>query len=256
MGHKFIMFLFLSTMTLSCSGDLTLLRFINYTGMSACVKKEQNLDSLITSVRISDIEAIRKYLPVLKKYSRIYKFDWRLILAVIRQESNFNHKALSPKGAFGLLQIMPETGREIVRSVSHIRDYRSPRENIIAGLHYLWIQYNRFSNGRIDRTDCLKLALAAYNAGPGRIIDAQRIAQYLNEDPDSWETIKMVLPLLSRRYYTLHRYIWEDGKPPSGYFENHRETTNYVDKIFRYYEEYKKIFPESSDRFKVSSASR
>ncbi len=193
---------------------------------------------------ISLLENIRPLLPVIKKYSRIYGFDWRLILAVIEQESSFRHDAISPRGAYGLLQIMPETGEELVLNVSHIYDYRTPEQNIIAGIHYLWTQFNRFYSKGLDSLECLKLALAAYNAGPGRVLDAQRLALYFSEDPNKWENIKTFLPLLSREYYTLHAYVWDTGRPRSGYFKDYRETVNYVEKVMRNYEKYKKYFAQ------------
>lgn len=192
------------------------------------------------SPKINIPENIRPLLPVIKKYSRIYGFDWRLILAVIEQESSFRHDAISPRGAYGLLQIMPETGEELVLNVSHIYDYRTPEQNIIAGIHYLWMQFNRFYSKGLDSLECLKLALAAYNAGPGRVLDAQKLALYFSEDPNKWENVKTFLPLLSREYYTLHTYVWDTGRPRSGYFRNYHETVNYVDRIMEKYERYKK----------------
>jgi membrane-bound lytic murein transglycosylase F len=204
---------------------------------------EENPDPSL-SPKISIPENIRPLLPVIKKYSRIYGFDWRLILAVIEQESSFRHDAISPRGAYGLLQIMPETGEELVLNVSHIYDYRIPEQNIIAGIHYLWMQFNRFYSKGLDSLECLKLALAAYNAGPGRVLDAQKLALYFSEDPNKWENIKTFLPLLSGEYYTLHTYVWDTGRPRSGYFKNYRETVNYVEKIMRNYEKYKKHFAQ------------
>ncbi|WP_159421068.1 transglycosylase SLT domain-containing protein [Candidatus Chrysopegis kryptomonas] len=232
-------------MALSCSGIHSKNSSPNLGGQALVVEtsesnsssEESNLDP---SLRAEIPESIREYLPLIKKYSKIYGFDWRLIIAVIQQESSFRHDAVSPKGAYGLLQIMPETGEELVLTVSHIYDFRTPEQNIIAGIHYLWTQFNRFYTKGMDSVECLKLALAAYNAGPGRVLDAQQLALYLGEDPNKWESIKMTLPLLSAEYYTLHKYIWDSGRPRSGYFRNYRETLNYVEKIMQNYERYKK----------------
>lgn len=252
-GHKVIIFLFSLTMAISCNGFHPQVKsssshpsYASYIQPNSSSEEQSEEPSLSPYENISITpmpETLKKYLPLIKKYSKIYTFDWRLIIATIQQESSFRHDAVSPKGAYGLLQIMPETGEELVMKVSHIYDFKTPEQNIIAGMHYLWIQFNRFYSKGMDSIEALKLALAAYNAGPGRVLDAQQIAIYLGEDPNKWETIKTVLPLLSSKYYTLHKYIWPAGKPRSGYFNNYQETVNYVDKIMENYNKYKKLLP-------------
>lgn len=78
-----------------------------------------------------------------------------LFLRLINQESRFNAKAESHKGAIGLAQLMPGTARELGV------DPRDPEQNLDAGARYLRQQYDRFGTW--------KLALAAYNAGPGAV---------------------------------------------------------------------------------------
>jgi soluble lytic murein transglycosylase-like protein len=80
-----------------------------------------------------------------------------LLRALIRVESNFNHKATSRVGAKGLMQIMPFTAAELGNRQA--LDRHNPRANILAGTHYLRGLINQFEGD-------LKLALAAYNAGP------------------------------------------------------------------------------------------
>lgn len=244
-GHKVMTFLFSLSITINLSGvtpkSNTPSQSISIElqhDSTASVNEQSSEPSL--SSQISIPENIKPLLPVIKKYSKVYGFDWRLILAVIEQESSFRYDAISPRGAYGLLQIMPETGEELVLNVSHIYDYRTPEQNIIAGIHYLWMQFNRFYSRGMDSLECLKLALAAYNAGPGRVLDAQRLAVYFSENPNKWENVKTFLPLLSRKYYTFHSYVWDSGKPRGGYFENYYETINYVEKIMQNYERYKK----------------
>ncbi len=243
-GHKIIVLLFSMAMILSCAGNTSISDkaanvIVTSEKSSEEPSGEQSLEPSLWGA--GNIKQIKEYLPLIKRYSKIYGFDWRLILAVIQQESNFNHEAVSPKGAYGLLQLMPETGEEIVSTVSHIYDYKTPEQNIVAGMHYLWTQFNRFYSRGMDSLECLKLALAAYNAGPGRILDAQSLAVYLGKNPNEWESIKLTLTMLSPEYYTLHKYVWGTDRPRSGYFKNYKETINYVEKILRYYEEYKRL---------------
>ena len=83
-----------------------------------------------------------------------------LIRAVIRVESNFNHRAVSHAGARGLMQIMPPTAHSL-KEVKAL-NMEKPRANVRAGAKYLRKMINKFQGD-------LELALAAYNAGPGAV---------------------------------------------------------------------------------------
>ncbi len=97
------------------------------------------------------------YDPFIAEAARQYDVPFSLIKAVIKVESDFEPSAVSHVGARGLMQIMPETGRDL-----GLTDAFDPRENIFAGVRYLKELLTRF------RGD-LPLVLAAYNAGPDRV---------------------------------------------------------------------------------------
>jgi len=93
-----------------------------------------------------------------------------LLLAIIHVESNFNHKAISRVGAKGLMQLMPETAKDL--GYRKALDHRHPRFNILAGAKYLREMIHLF------RGD-LRLAVAAYNAGPKAVQKYKGIPPFL-----------------------------------------------------------------------------
>ncbi len=194
----------------------------------------------VTPVVTSEIDnsidpALQEYAGIVKKYANRYHLDWPLVLAVMKQESQFDRDAVSSRGAFGLMQIMPVTQSELVDKLG-VPDAESPKNNIRAGIYHLRSLVRAFP--KATKENRVKLALAAYNAGLTRVQAARDIARYLGEDPNSWEAVRNALPLLSRSYYTLHNDIWHDTKPPCGYFYGWRQTVGYVDNIVQYYDDY------------------
>ena len=97
-----------------------------------------------------------KYTPVVTGQARIHGLPRPLVLAVIKAESNFNPRAESPKGARGLMQLMPGTWKML-----GVTDPFDPKQNVRAGTAYLKSMLAKFKD--------LNLALAAYNAGPGNV---------------------------------------------------------------------------------------
>jgi len=173
---------------------------------------------------------------IVKHYSQVYGIDFRLMLALIKQESQFNNEAVSERGAIGLMQLMPVTNAEVAENLD-LEGLRHPAANIKSGIYYFTKLLELFKDCEPD--DQLCLALAAYNAGPSRIYDAQVLAAYMGENPNRWSTIQNVLPLLSKRYYSLHQAVWGEGKPKSGFFGGWRQTVYYVDQIMKIYGSYK-----------------
>jgi membrane-bound lytic murein transglycosylase F len=179
---------------------------------------------------------VRLYGPIIKQYATHYGMDWRLVLATMKQESGFLPEAKSHCGAEGLMQIMPTTGEELAKELE-VGDMSNPRDNIRGGVHYLRRLYDLFPGA--EEADRFKLALAAYNAGIGRVYDAQEIAAYLHQNPLAWGSIKDALPLLSRRHSVLHRSVWSQSRPRSGWFGDSGQTVKYVENVMNNYEEYR-----------------
>lgn len=111
--------------------------------------------------------------------SKEFSIDSHLVKAIIRAESNCDPAAVSRKGAQGLMQLMPGTAKEL-----NVAKPLDPRENIIGGVKYI--------KGLLASYGDLRLALAAYNAGPGTVRKYQGIPPYR-------ETITYVKKVI--RYY-------------------------------------------------------
>ncbi len=94
---------------------------------------------------------------LITKAARTYNLEPALIKAVIKAESAFDPRAVSYKGAKGLMQLMPETAREM-----NVTDAFNPGENIAGGSRYLRYLLDRYKGD-------MRLAVAAYNMGPERI---------------------------------------------------------------------------------------
>jgi soluble lytic murein transglycosylase-like protein len=109
---------------------------------------------------------IRKYDPLILKSAQKHGMDPALIKAVIRAESNFNHQAVSPKGARGLMQLMPATASSL-----QVDDSFHPEKNIDGGVRYLRYLLRLFNGD-------LRLALAAYNAGEKAVLRYGGIPPY------------------------------------------------------------------------------
>ncbi len=127
-----------------------------------------------------------------------YGFDPLLIFSLIRQESFFEGFISSSAGARGVMQIMPATGNEIASFSNWPPNYVSddlylPYINIKMGVNYLNRQMNFFDGDTYS-------ALAAYNAGPGNVLQWQEIAKY---DPDLFLE---VIPYEETRRYIIHIY--------------------------------------------------
>ncbi|MDI6703076.1 MAG: lytic transglycosylase domain-containing protein [bacterium] len=117
---------------------------------------------------------------LIDKYSEKYGVDRALINAVIKVESNFNPRAISPKGACGLMQLMPKTAKLL-----GVDDPFSPAQNIEGGVRYLRSLLDEFGGD-------ISLALAAYNAGP-------TLVKRLGRIPKIFETENYVQRVM--RYY-------------------------------------------------------
>jgi len=144
------------------------------------------------------------YSSYVQKSARKYEIEPELIHAVIRTESNGNHRAVSKKGAMGLMQLMPSTASDM-----NVGNPFNPEENIDGGTRYLRYLIEKF-NGN------LTLAIAAYNSGP------KTVEKYGNVPPisETRQYVNRVLALYSgKRQYAVSVPVEEDQVRPAPMFK-------------------------------------
>jgi len=148
--------------------------------------------SLFFEARMDVAPAIRRLLPrpfvdptaLIHAAAERYKVPEAFVRSIVAAESNFNPSAISPKGAIGLMQLMPETARELGA------DAAVPEENVDAGaryLRFLMTRYQKYRNG-------MTRAIAAYNAGPGVVDRFRGVPPY----PETRQYVARVITFLKR----------------------------------------------------------
>jgi soluble lytic murein transglycosylase-like protein len=130
------------------------------------IKNDSRYKLYIRTPKETPAEYIEKYGDVIRQASRRFGIEPSLIKAVIKAESDFNHRAISHKGAQGLMQLMPKTADQM-----DVDNPFNPEENIFGGTQYLSALLKRFKNNK-------RLALAAYNAGPEKVESYNGIPPY------------------------------------------------------------------------------
>jgi len=176
---------------------------------------------------------VSQYDDLIKKFSPSINWDWRLLASLICQESHFDPNVESYAGAFGLMQIMPDTGKNFGIDITS-----SPENNLKAGIRYIKWLSSIFSPKIADEKERINFILAAYNAGPGHVLDAMKLAEKNGMDPEKWNG-NVALWLLKKsqpQYYN-------DAVVKSGYFRG-IESVRFVSQILERYENYKNIIPD------------
>jgi soluble lytic murein transglycosylase-like protein len=158
-------------------------------------------------ITIGTSSKVQKYLPIIEQVWATYGISADLVKAIIKVESNYNVKAVSPKGARGLMQLMPATAKRF-----GVSDSFDAEQNITGGVKYLCYLFEEFGDNN------LHLVLAGYNAGE------QAVKKYNNQIPPYSETkqyVKKVMalykPSASAQPYkktqtsSIYRYVNKNG---------------------------------------------
>lgn len=154
-------------------------------------------------------------------------WDWKLIAAQCYQESGFDPNAISWAGAKGLMQIMPNTAKQLNLAEN---DMFRPMENIAAAARLIKDLQNKFSYIS-DTEERIKFILASYNGGTGHINDAQSLTKKYGGNSNSWLDVSYYIKNLNNpRYY-------RDPVVKYGYMIG-SETYNYVENIMLRWKQY------------------
>jgi soluble lytic murein transglycosylase len=156
---------------------------------------------IVALVFALNIYQVIPYNAAITKYAAEYSVESALIKAMIKTESNFNPRAVSKRGARGLMQIMPATAKEIAAKLG-VENYNddmlfNPDINIMFGAYYVKTLLNSFN---------LNLSLAAYNAGMGKVGQWQYenpIVEYESEHIPFEETKSYVKKV--KRFYKFYK---------------------------------------------------
>lgn len=178
-------------------------------------------DYVDTRAFIRAIETtLPKYQSFFEEHGELNNIDWKLLAAVAYQESHWNAKAVSSTGVRGMMMLTKSTAESL-----GVTDRFDPQQSIKGGSLYLQQIISQMPE-TIHEKERVWFALAAYNMGIGHLWDARELATKLNKNPDSWQDIRQILPLLSEEeYYSELKYGFARGY----------QAIHFVDSIQQYY---------------------
>jgi membrane-bound lytic murein transglycosylase F len=170
---------------------------------------------------------ISPYDALIKAGAERLSWDWRLLAAIVYQESKFKNGGESWAGARGLMQLMPDTAERFGAS-----DPDDPKQSIRAGVNFLKYLIKYWDKSIAEEDERLKFVLASYNAGLSHIIDARQLAIKYQQNPNVWNNVEQYLLLKSDPVY------FRDPVVKAGYCKC-EEPVNYVKEVLEKYDEYR-----------------
>ena len=158
-----------------------------------------------------------RWRPYFKRAGRRHDLDWRLLAAIGYQESHWDEDAVSPTTVRGIMMLTEATAEEV-----DVEDRRDPLQSINGGAEYIKRMIERMPES-VTRPDRIWFALAAYNIGYGHVMDARRLLEARDRDPDLWINLRDALPWLTQdRYLDETRYGYARGLEARAYVGNVR----------------------------------
>ena len=169
-----------------------------------------------------------KYQTAFKRAAQKYQVSWTLLAAQAYQESHWRAYAKSPTGVRGMMMLTRTTAKEL-----GIKNRLDPQASIMGGAYYLNKLRKRLPE-TVTEPDRTWTALAAYNVGMGHIWDARKLAKQLGKDPDHWQDLSTVLPLLTKKkYYKKLKHGYARGFEPVSYVKNIRNYQDILEKLMK-----------------------
>ena len=202
-----------------------------YTVYNKYYKAHQGVDYMVNcSKTLSCGRNISRYDKAIMQHAKELGWDWRLLAALIYQESQFKPEAKSWTGASGLMQLMPATA-ELFGATNP----KDPFQSLEAGTKYIkWLD-NYWKVRVPDKQERIKFIMASYNVGQEHVADAYRLAQKYNKNPQVWDgNVAYFLLQKSKPRYC------SDPVVKYGYCRG-MEPYNYVNNILDRYQHYKKL---------------
>ena len=170
----------------------------------------------------SDYQRFLEFQHLFQEYGEKYEVDYLMAAAQGYQESRLDQSARSKAGAIGIMQLLPSTASDKNVGIPNIE---KAEDNIEAGIKYLnFLRDRYFDDPAIDQRNQVFLALAAYNAGPTRMINMRNKAARMGYDPN----------------------VWFDNVELVAAKEIGRETVQYVANIYKYYIAYRFTLEQQS----------
>jgi len=208
--------------------------FIGKYGLNSAIGQvlsKKYLESTTYVTRAASEAERKKFLALVdlfRQYGDKYQFDYLLMAAQGYQESRLNQEARSHVGAIGVMQVLPDTGKDL-----NVGDITQLEPNIHAGVKYMRYVRNEYLEDQpMDDLNKALFTFASYNAGPGRIRQLRRQAERRGLNPNIW--FGNVERIASERIG--------------------RETVTYVSNIYKYYVAYTLILQERARRSEAKSA--
>jgi membrane-bound lytic murein transglycosylase MltF len=182
------------------------------------------------STNEAEMKKFHSYVQYFRKYAAEYNFDYLMLAAQGYQESMLNQDRVSPRGAVGVMQVLPQYAAAKPISIPNVRN---PENNIHAGAKMLaQIAKTYFNDPGIDQMNKTLFTFASYNAGQNRIVRLRKQAQDQGLDPNKW-------------FGNVELVVAKDIG---------QETVQYVSNIYKYYVAYKMAIDQQKTREQAKQA--